>query len=251
MSAFKSSTTIERIRARLDHPVIDGDGHQLECMPMVLSILKDLAGKDIADRLVESESTDWPRGTRPTPAGPRVRSFYGLLTETPSIALPQPFPEAARQPHGALGFDLTHCSTRLSLCLFLHGLIRRGPDSDRARVQIYTVPQVYDGFRDRLEPVEVIPMVTPEEAVAELEYAVTELGLKAVMLKSAPGALDHNRGWRQRRLPSTHLVSGVPTIMIPLWKKCRASFRSLPFSTGSATGWGPRGAPKPTMSTTT
>ncbi|MFP6660929.1 MAG: amidohydrolase, partial [Myxococcota bacterium] len=35
---------------------------------------------------------------------------------------------------------------------------------------------------DRLTPVAVIPMHTPEEALAELDHAVGELGLKTVLL---------------------------------------------------------------------
>src|SRR4051812_353584 len=93
MDSFEASTTAKRIRRRLDHPILDGDGHQLECMPMVLSILSDLAGRGVADRLVASESTDWPRGTRPTPAGPRVRSFYGLLTENTLDRVTPTFPK--------------------------------------------------------------------------------------------------------------------------------------------------------------
>jgi predicted TIM-barrel fold metal-dependent hydrolase len=40
------------------------------------------------------------------------------------------------------------------------------------------------GFEDRLTPAAVIPMHTPQEAVAELEYAVKELGMKAAMVAS-------------------------------------------------------------------
>ena len=38
------------------------------------------------------------------------------------------------------------------------------------------------GLRDRLCPVAMIPMHTPEEAVAELEHCVRELGFRAVLL---------------------------------------------------------------------
>jgi len=39
-------------------------------------------------------------------------------------------------------------------------------------------------FSDRLTPAALIPMHTPDEAIAELEYAVNELGLKVAMLAS-------------------------------------------------------------------
>jgi hypothetical protein len=41
--------------------------------------------------------------------------------------------------------------------------------------------EVFAPLPDRLVPVAAIPMHTPEEAVAELEYAVTTLGFKAVL----------------------------------------------------------------------
>src|SRR5262249_44791330 len=42
----------------------------------------------------------------------------------------------------------------------------------------------FRGFEDRLLPVALIPMHTPEEAIDELEYSVHELGLKAIMMAS-------------------------------------------------------------------
>jgi predicted TIM-barrel fold metal-dependent hydrolase len=42
-----------------------------------------------------------------------------------------------------------------------------------------------DGFRehaDRLTPAAIVPMTTPQQAIAELDYAVGELGLKAIVI---------------------------------------------------------------------
>jgi predicted TIM-barrel fold metal-dependent hydrolase len=235
MSLYQASRTVERIRARLNHPILDGDGHQLECMPMVMSILTELAGKDVADRLVASESTDWPRGTRPTPAGPRVRSFFGLLTENTLDRVTPTLPNLLYQRMEQLGFDYALLYPTFSL------LIPAWPD-DEVRVaaarafNIYSA-QVYDGFRDRLEPVAVIPMTTPAEAVAEIDYVVRELGLKAVML-SGP-------------VPRTVVADGARTTIVdtlgldsvydydPVWAKCR-ELRVAPVFHGSASGWGSR-----------
>ena len=41
-----------------------------------------------------------------------------------------------------------------------------------------------DGYGDRMTPAAVIPTHTPEEAIAELDYAVNQLGLKAAVLNS-------------------------------------------------------------------
>src|SRR5262249_17832445 len=42
--------------------------------------------------------------------------------------------------------------------------------------------EIYGAYPDRMTPAAVIPMHTPEEAIAELGYAVQTLGLKAAMI---------------------------------------------------------------------
>ena len=46
------------------------------------------------------------------------------------------------------------------------------------------VAELHRGLEDRLLPVATIPMHTPEEAIAELDFAVRELGLRAAVLPS-------------------------------------------------------------------
>ena len=52
------------------------------------------------------------------------------------------------------------------------------------RVQPVLGRAVSANSRDRLTPVAMIPMYTPEEAIVELEYAVKTLGLKVAMMPS-------------------------------------------------------------------
>ena len=44
------------------------------------------------------------------------------------------------------------------------------------------VANLFAGLRDRFEPAALIPMHTPEEAVAEINFAARELGFKSVVL---------------------------------------------------------------------
>ena len=37
-------TTLETVRARIDHPVIDSDGHHIEFLPLVKDHLREIAG---------------------------------------------------------------------------------------------------------------------------------------------------------------------------------------------------------------
>ena len=60
---------------------------------------------------------------------------------------------------------------------------------DEARIAASRAFNIYQAelfapFSDRMTPAAVIPMHSPEEAIAELEHAVGELGLKVVMLNS-------------------------------------------------------------------
>ena len=48
-----SSSKSAAVRARLDHPVIDGDGHWLEPLPIFLDYLKDVAGPSVVDKFVK------------------------------------------------------------------------------------------------------------------------------------------------------------------------------------------------------
>ena len=44
-------------RAKLDHPVIDADGHMLEYVPVYLDFLKQVAGPEMVARYVERSKT--------------------------------------------------------------------------------------------------------------------------------------------------------------------------------------------------
>jgi len=99
--------------------------------------------------------------------------------------------------------------------------------------------EFYDGFRDRLEPVAAIPIFTPEEAIAELDHAVGELGLKAVMLS----------GVIPRRVPGAEDVRGARWLDTlahdsdydydPVWQRCQELGVSPTFH-ASGQGWGTR-----------
>lgn len=80
---------------------------------------------------------------------------------------------------------------------------------------------IFAECKDRLAPVAVIPMATPEEAIAELEYAVGTLGFKAVMLPVStrrPIPAVKNQFPRLYRLDN-HCVDSIHNYD-PVWAKC-------------------------------
>src|SRR6516164_7127038 len=50
MTTFERDADVARIRDQLDHPIIDGDGHIIEYLPLVRDILVELGGAALADR---------------------------------------------------------------------------------------------------------------------------------------------------------------------------------------------------------
>jgi predicted TIM-barrel fold metal-dependent hydrolase len=99
--------------------------------------------------------------------------------------------------------------------------------------------ECYGEYRDRLEPVAAIPCFNPEEAIAELDHAVGELGLKAAMFS----------GVISRKMPGAEDVRGATWMDTlchdsdydydPLWKRCEELGVAVTFH-ASGQGWGTR-----------
>ena len=49
-----SNRTSEQVRESLKHPVIDGDGHTIEFMPLLNDFLKEVGGSEIYERYLNS-----------------------------------------------------------------------------------------------------------------------------------------------------------------------------------------------------
>ena len=54
--AYSKDSKSAAVRAHLDHPVIDGDGHWLEPVPIFLDYLRQVAGPSVADRFVKKQT---------------------------------------------------------------------------------------------------------------------------------------------------------------------------------------------------
>ena len=49
MTAYERSSEVTEIRGQIDHPIIDGDGHIIEYLPLVRDILVDVGGSSVAE----------------------------------------------------------------------------------------------------------------------------------------------------------------------------------------------------------
>ena len=227
------------IRAKLDHPVIDGDGHIAECQFAVDDFLLQVAGPDLAKRC----RVAWPGGG---PHGPTVKGFWwgmpsGAHTGDRALAM---LPRYMRSRLDELGFDFAHCYTSMGLgMVYLHDAeIRRA--SCRALNMMYA--DMFKDVGDRLRAVAVIPTYTPQEAIEELEFAVEELGFKAAMIgteiRGAPRPDDGGDPFRHPAQSTRSIVMDSPYDYDPFWRKC-IELKIAPVCHTSSRGPGLRASP--------
>jgi amidohydrolase family protein len=95
----------------------------------------------------------------------------------------------------------------------------------------------YREFRDRLAPVAVIPMFTPEEAIAELDHAVGTLGLRAVVMNGVIPRSVRADGTKVAWLDT--LGHGSAYDYDPVWRRC-VELGVAPAFHGIGYGWGSR-----------
>ncbi|MGE4650735.1 MAG: amidohydrolase family protein, partial [Myxococcota bacterium] len=232
---------VEKIRAQLDHPIVDGDGHLIEFIPQVRDFVVELAGEEVAqrfDRLATggrlARQVPWEKRRE---LGMTRFAWWGLPTRNTLDRATAMFPKLMYQRLDELGLDF-------AMLFPTYGLTVTALDDEevrRASARAYNryYAEFYDGYRDRLEPVAAIPMFTPEEAIAELDYAVGELGLKAVMLsgvipRPVPGA-EHVRGARWLDT----LAHDSDYDYDPVWQRCQ-DLGVTPTFHSSGQGWGTR-----------
>ena len=175
------------IRKRLPHPIIDIDGHMAEYFPRLAPYVEreglSLDHPSLKRVLPPYGGTDKPwhdqtleeRAATRTPRGPW---WSGAAAKTIDLATAL-FPELLYERLDELGLDFSVVYPSLGL-VFLHT-----PDDEYRRGTCRALnranAETFAPLSDRLCPVAAIPMHTPEEAVAELDYAVTTLGFKAVL----------------------------------------------------------------------
>ncbi len=174
----------QQIREKLDHPVIDADGHVLEFMPAALPYLRETLGSKLFEQyrsqtspigrimggasLAEREQTRAPQSAW---WGNPAAKTIDLATATIPALLHERLPE--------LGID--YCVLYPTKTLGTAGVEDQDMRIGLCRGLNAFFAETYRPFADRMTVAGVVPMVTPEEAVAELEHC-RELGLKVVGL---------------------------------------------------------------------
>ncbi len=175
---------VTELRKRLDHPVIDGDGHLLEAMPIFLGYVDRVGGEGTADQLMRvMADTAQPMAGDPDRGFARS-SWWGVSNDADDLAAAV-VPDLLAARLDELGFDyvVLYPSAGLSQVTLPHDELRR----IACRACNVMNAELTAAHRDRMTVAAVVPMHTPEEAVDELTYAVRELGAKVAMIPPGVG----------------------------------------------------------------
>jgi len=192
------------VRARLDHPVIDADAHIVESTELVDEYVREIGGPDVFER--------WSK--RPPRYGPTKMIWWGspsgkYTADRAMSLLPKYFAERM----GECGIDFAHLLTTIGIATLYE------PDDEVRQVACRAINTLYaDMFRevrDRVRPVAIVPVFTPEEAIRELEYAVLELGHKAVMIGTEIRRPEPGGGERWQSI-----AIDAPYDYDPFWRRC-------------------------------
>jgi predicted TIM-barrel fold metal-dependent hydrolase len=185
-------TKAAQVRARVDHPIIDADGHFVEIGPILqdelLASLEEFGGVGLRDRFLASRTAPTDTASNLADrAEPSIReqwrampSWWGWPTHDARDRATAHLPALLYERLDELGIDFTILYPSMSLAFFeeddeeLSSALCRAVNRFHARV--------FEPYRDRCTVGALVPMNTPQQAVTELEFAVRELGLKSALI---------------------------------------------------------------------
>jgi predicted TIM-barrel fold metal-dependent hydrolase len=242
--AYLKDSKSAAVRARLDHPVIDGDGHWLEPVPIFLDYLREVGGPSMVERFVrKAKDASWYAMTPQERMDKRLHrpTWWGEPANTLDRAtamLPKLFYERLDD----FGIDFALVYTSLGLFYISN------PDAELRRSVSRAVnlmnAEMFREYAHRMTPAAVVPVYTPQEAMEEAEYAVRELGMKVIMIA------NHVKRPIPAYAKNATDVSQVPHYIDPLaldsaynydpfWAKCVELKVAVTAHSGSM-GWGSR-----------
>lgn len=235
MTEYSPSAKVRAIRETIDHPVIDADGHLIEYLPSVRDNLRELAGANTVRRFDRHYWT-MDKGYR-VPG--ELRRRFGISQHPWWTFQAQNSLDRATSMLPALQFErMPELGIDFAVCYpsyFIQFPVAEDDEFRQAgcRAVNMHLADIYQGLEERLMPVATIPMNTPEEALAELKFAVEELKLRAVVMQ----------GVIQRKVPGSDrtwidgLGYGSAYDYDPVWKYCEDNGIAATFHS-SGMNWG-------------
>ncbi len=180
------------VREATGHPIIDADGHFVEIGPLLddelCAGLEELGGAALRDRFRAGRVAPTDTASNLADRGdPSVRaewrampSWWGWPTHDARDRATAHLPALLYERLDELGIDYTILYPSMSLAFFEEA--DEELSSALCRVVNASHARVFAPYADRCTVGALIPMNTPEQAIAELEHAVTELGAKSVLM---------------------------------------------------------------------
>jgi hypothetical protein len=216
----------QAIHDGLKHPVIDGDGHWLEPIPVFLEYLNEVGGVKCVDQMMAlwRGRDAWYRASGAERQHNRIRRtiWWGVTSNTYDKAtalLPALLNE--RLPELGIDFALIYPSFGLSINGMGQGELHL------AAVRAYNMmtADMFAPYAERFAPVAIVPTHTPEEALEELEYAVGQRGYKAIMLRgnqerAIPSAAKEINDRQKAAWYIDTIALDSPYDYEPLWRRC-------------------------------
>ena len=217
-----------QIRAKLNHPVIDGDGHWVEYDPVFAEQMRKVGGDKAADGYLAAMAAT--RDALELGVEERRRrqiAMPGFWTRQTGNTLDR---ATAMMPH-LLYERLDEIGSDFAIIYPTAGLrLPRIVDDEtrRAVIRAYNIVSAgyFKDLSDRMTPAAIIPMHTPDEAIAELEFVTKQLGSKVGMFGSAmprrvPSVTANDPD--TARLAVGYEVFGIDGLYDydPVWAKCR------------------------------
>lgn len=225
------------IREHLGHPMVDGDGHLVEIREVFRRYVCDRGwGRYFDDPLARGLFVPGNEQTFTQPLEVRQREFLraeagwftpGNTKDYASVTMPGLMYE--RLPETGFDFSVVYPTYGL----FMHHIATDETRRGLCRLYNEMVAEDYAPYRDRMSPVAVIPLNSPEEGIEALDHAVS-IGLKAFLIPSfvwrtIPAYRDAPAQYRARlrRIDTFGLDSEYD--YDPFWK--RATELNAPLST--------------------
>ena len=217
MGEYKvKSTESSRLREKLDHPVVDGDGHIIECAFVLPDFLKQVGGRDLVKRFDEAMKTSW-RGDAKSLFWPAHTGKYTIDRLT--TMLPRLYEK--RLDEAGVDFCTLYSTYGFRLQVMPDDEVRAAA----CRALNMMNAEIFKDVSHRMRPSALIPMHTPDEAIGELEFAVNELGLKAAMtcnevLRPHPELAARAPELARLARQWTPLALDSPYDYDPFWARC-------------------------------
>jgi predicted TIM-barrel fold metal-dependent hydrolase len=220
------TTKSAKVRARLDHPVIDADGHWVELFPVYFDYIAEVGSPAHVDRFrtrYGHRFHGWYELTVEERRRQRLRrpSYWGVpvnVRDRAATAIPGLFYDRLDD----WGIDLAIVFPSIGLTL---GRDIADPELGTVALRAYNtmVADLFSPYLDRMVPVGVLSLAEPTDAIEQMEHA-HGLGLKVLVTGgTVVRPIEADAEWQpdpaRRRVYIDALAVDSPYDYDPVWQR--------------------------------